>query len=52
VKDIESLGHDTWLVHLQMRLSEYMNMNGNAVKDVVQKFGYLIPHKVSCYLPI
>lgn len=34
-KDIESLGHDTWMVHLQMRLSEQMNMNGNAVKDVI-----------------
>jgi hypothetical protein len=34
VNDVESLGHDTWVVHLHMRLSEHMNMNGNAVKDV------------------
>ena len=37
-KTVEALGHDTWLVHLQMRLSEHMNMNGNAVKDVVLNY--------------
>lgn len=35
---VETLGKDTWLVHLPMRLSEYMNMNGNAVKDVVLNY--------------
>jgi integrating conjugative element protein (TIGR03746 family) len=35
VKDIEALGNNTWLVHLQVRLTEQMNMNGHAVKDVV-----------------
>ena len=38
VRDIEALGHDTWLVHLQMRLSEHMNMNGNAVKEVILRY--------------
>lgn len=45
VKDIESLGHDTWIVHLHMRLSEHMNMNGNAVKDVVLNYSL----RVVCY---
>lgn len=35
INDIEALGNDTWLVHLNVRLTEQMNMNGNAVKDVV-----------------
>jgi integrating conjugative element protein (TIGR03746 family) len=34
VSDVKAVGHDTWLVHLHMRLTEYMNMNGNQVKDV------------------
>jgi integrating conjugative element protein (TIGR03746 family) len=38
VREVETVGHDTWLVHLQMRLSEHMNMNGNAVKDVVLNY--------------
>lgn len=33
VADVESMGHDTWLVHLHLRLSEHMNINGNQVKD-------------------
>jgi integrating conjugative element protein (TIGR03746 family) len=32
--DVDYIGHDTWIVHLQMRLTEHMNMNGNQVKDV------------------
>lgn len=35
IKDVDYVGHDTWLVHLHMRLSEHMNMNGNSVKEVV-----------------
>lgn len=38
MRDVEALGHETWLVHLQMRLSEHMNMNGNAVKEVVLRY--------------
>lgn len=34
IKDVEAVGHDTWLVHLHMRLAEHMNMNGNAVKEI------------------
>lgn len=33
LQDVESRGHDTWLVHLHLRLTEHMNMNGNQVKD-------------------
>ncbi len=33
IKDVEALGHDTWLVHLHLRLTEHMNINGNQVKD-------------------
>jgi len=33
-KEVEYLGHDTWVVHLHMRLSEHMSINGNQVKDV------------------
>jgi integrating conjugative element protein (TIGR03746 family) len=33
VRDVEPLGHDTWLVHLPLRLTEHMNINGNQVKD-------------------
>jgi len=33
VSQVEYIGHDTWLVHLHMRLSEHMNINGNQVKD-------------------
>ena len=33
-KDVEYIGHDTWLVHLHLRLNEHMNMNANQVKDV------------------
>lgn len=33
VTDVENIGHDTWLVHLHMRLTENMNINGNQVKD-------------------
>lgn len=33
-KDVITLGHDTWLVHLSMRLTETMNNNANVVKDV------------------
>jgi len=32
-KDVLYLGHGTWLVHLQMRLSEYMNTSANVIKD-------------------
>lgn len=31
--DIEAIGHDTWLVHLHLRLTEHMNINGDQVKD-------------------
>jgi integrating conjugative element protein (TIGR03746 family) len=33
VMDVEFLGHDTWIVHLHLRLTEHMNMNANQVKD-------------------
>lgn len=32
--DIEAVGNDTWLVHLHLRLTEHMDINGNQVKDV------------------
>ena len=33
ISDVENIGHDTWLVHLHLRLTEHMNINGNQVKD-------------------
>lgn len=33
-KDVEYVGHGTWLVHFDMRLTERMNVNGKIVKDV------------------
>lgn len=33
--DVETIGHDTWLVHLHLRLTEHMNINGSQVKDTV-----------------
>ncbi len=32
--DVTYIGHDTWIVHLKMRLTEMMNSNGKIVKDV------------------
>jgi integrating conjugative element protein (TIGR03746 family) len=34
ISDVKDIGHSTWLVHLHMRLTEHMNINGNQVKDV------------------
>ncbi len=31
--DVKPLGHGTWLVHLDMRLTERMNNDGSVVKD-------------------
>lgn len=33
LKDVEYIGHGTWLVHLNMRLMERMNINDQTVKD-------------------
>ena len=33
-KNVEKIGQNTWLVHMDMRLTERMNMNGKIVKDV------------------
>lgn len=33
-ESVESIGDGTWLVHVNMRLTERMNMNGKTVKDV------------------
>lgn len=33
IDDVEAIGHDTWLVHLHLRLTEHMNINGSQVKD-------------------
>lgn len=35
---VQYLGHDTWIVRLTMRLTEYMNTNGNLVKDVTVNY--------------
>lgn len=35
INDVQALGHDTWLVHLHLRLAEHMNSNGDQVKDTV-----------------
>ena len=32
--DVDYIGHDTWLVHLKMRLTELMNSNAKVVKDI------------------
>jgi len=33
IHDVEAIGHDTWIVHLHLRLAEHMNTNGDQVKD-------------------
>jgi integrating conjugative element protein (TIGR03746 family) len=35
VSDVQAIGHDTWLVHLHLRLAEHMRSNGDQVKDTV-----------------
>ena len=46
--DIEYIGHDTWIVHLHMRLSEHMNINGNQVKDTAIEYSLrVVRHDVN-----
>lgn len=33
-QNVQTIGHDTWIVHLKMRLTEMMNTNAKIVKDV------------------
>jgi len=35
---VEYVGHNTWLVHLKMRLTEMINSNDKVVKDVVMNY--------------
>jgi len=35
---VKSMGHNTWWVHLTMRLTEMMNANAKVVKDVVLSY--------------
>lgn len=44
-KDVEYIGHDTWLVHLRLRLNEHMSMNANQVKDVALNYTL----RIVCY---
>jgi integrating conjugative element protein (TIGR03746 family) len=32
--EVKYVGHDTWIVHLKMQLTEMMNSNAKVVKDV------------------
>jgi integrating conjugative element protein (TIGR03746 family) len=42
--DVEAIGHDTWLVHLHLRLTESMNINGNQVKDTAIDYVLRVVH--------
>lgn len=35
---VRYLGHGTWYVRLQLRLTEYMNMNAKVVKDIQMQY--------------
>ncbi len=36
--DVTMVGHDTWIVHLKMRLTEMMNTNAKIVKDIEMNY--------------
>lgn len=36
--DVEYVGHNTWIVHLKMRLTEMINSNAKVVKDVQMNY--------------